>query len=160
MPLTPFHFGPALFFGLLLFRYIHLPTFLIANVIVDLEPLFVLFFDLNYPLHGIFHSFAGGFLLAIILSCVMIKLDKNVQKVAGIFKARQDFSKKSIFITSILGIYIHILFDAPLYTDIMPFYPFIFNPFYGLFTGSEIYLLCILLFFAGLVLYIYRLNQK
>ena len=160
MPLTPFHLGPALFFGLLLFRYIHLPTFLIANVIVDLEPFFILVLGLDYPLHGFFHSFLGGFLLAIALSCIMIKLDKKVQKVAGIFKVKQEFSKKSIFFASISGIFLHILFDAPLYTDIMPFYPLLFNPFYGLFAGSEIYLLCILLFFAGLVLYIYRLRQK
>ena len=160
MPLTPFHLGPALFLGLLLFRYIHLPTFLIANVIVDLESFFILFFDLNYPLHCFFHSFAGGFILAIALSCVMIKLDKKVQKVAKIFKVKQDFSKKSIFLASISGIFLHILFDAPLYTDIMPFYPLDFNPFYGLFANAEIYLLCILLFFAGLVLYLYRLRQK
>ena len=60
MPFTPFHLGPALFLGLLLFRLVDLPTFLAANVILDLEPLAVLLLDLDYPLHGLFHSFLGG----------------------------------------------------------------------------------------------------
>jgi len=77
MPFTPFHFGPALFFGLLLLQYIHFPTFIIANVIVDLEPFLVLFFDLDYPLHGFFHSFAGGSIISIILALWMGKIFRN-----------------------------------------------------------------------------------
>ncbi len=79
MPLTPFHLGPALFFGLLLFPVINLPTFLIANIIVDIEPFSVLYLGLEYPLHGFFHSFLGGSIIAIILSILMIKVDKRVQ---------------------------------------------------------------------------------
>ncbi len=41
MPLTPFHLGPDLFFGLLFFSYVDFPTFLVANVIVDIEPILV-----------------------------------------------------------------------------------------------------------------------
>ncbi|NOQ38614.1 hypothetical protein GQ472_07065, partial [archaeon] len=64
MPFTPFHLGPALFLGLVFFRYLNLPAFLIANVIVDVEPFVVLLFGLDYPLHGFFHSFLGGSLIA------------------------------------------------------------------------------------------------
>ena len=49
MPLTPFHLGPGLLFGLLLFRYIDFPTSLIASVIVDVEPILALA-SLNYLL--------------------------------------------------------------------------------------------------------------
>ena len=67
MPLTPFHLGPALFLGLIFFRFVNLPSFLAANVVVDLEPFFVLLFGLDYPLHGFFHSFLGGSLAALAL---------------------------------------------------------------------------------------------
>ena len=162
MPFTPSHLGPALFFGLLLFRYIHFPTFLIANIIPDIEPFLVLFLNLDYPLHGFFHSFAGGSIVAIVLALLMGKLDKYIQDPAGIFKLRQDFSSKSIWIASFSGIYLHILFDSPLYRDIKPFYPSGFNPFFNIriFSGFDIYILCILLFVAGVLMYGYKLYFK
>src|SRR3990170_3348106 len=129
MPFTPFHFGPALFFGLLLFRYIHFPTFVVANVILDVEPFLVLFFELDYPLHGFFHSFPGGSIIAILLVISMIKTDKHIQDLAENLKLSQMFSSRSIWLASFAGIYLHILFDSPLYADIMPFYPFESNPF-------------------------------
>ncbi|MCX8170580.1 MAG: hypothetical protein N3E47_01215 [Candidatus Bathyarchaeota archaeon] len=57
MPFTLFHLGPALGLGLPLRRRLHVPTLVLANVIVDLEPFFVLFLGLDYPLHGYFHIF-------------------------------------------------------------------------------------------------------
>jgi len=162
MPFTPFHFGPALFFGLLFFRYIHFPTFIIANVIVDIEPFLILFFDLDYPLHGFFHSFAGGSIIAIVLALLMGKMDKYIQKLFGVFRLSQEFSSKSIWIASFSGIYLHILFDSPLYGDIKPFYPSDLNPFFnnGIFSGSNIYLLCVFLFVAGVAMYGYKLQSE
>jgi len=158
MPFTPFHFGPALFFGLLLFSLINLPTFLVANVIVDFEPFLVLFLGLDYPLHGFFHSFLGGAIIAIILSLVMIKLDKNIQKIMRFFKLEQNHSQKSIWFASFSGIYLHILFDSSLYADIKPFFPITANPFYNtsMFAGFEIYSLCVILFILGICLYAYK----
>ncbi|MEA3254986.1 MAG: hypothetical protein U9Q22_04030 [Candidatus Altiarchaeota archaeon] len=159
MPLTPFHLGPALFFGLLFFRLIHLPTFLIANVIVDLEPFLVLFLRLDYPLHGFFHSLLGGSIIAIILSLIMIRLDEKVQKIMSTVKLKQKHSKKNILAASFTGIYLHILLDSILYTDIKPFFPLTTNPFYNdsMFAGFEIYGFCVISFILGIVLYGYRL---
>lgn len=156
MPFTFFHLGPGLFFGFLLFRYINFPTFLIANIIPDIEPFLVLLLNLDQPLHGLSHSFAGGSIVAIILVLLMSKLDKYIQDLAGIFKLRQDFSTKSIWIASFSGIYLHILFDSPLYRDIKPFYPFGFKPFFGIVSGLDIYILCTLLFVAGVLMYGYK----
>lgn len=162
MPFTPFHFGHALFFGLLLFRYIHFPTFLIANVIVDVEPFLILFFNPGHPLHGFFHSFAGGSIVAIILALLMIKMDKSLQNTLVTLKLSQDFSLKSIWMASFSGIFLHILFDSPLYRDIKPFYPSDFNPFFntGFFPAFYIYLLCILLFVAGVLIYDHKYKDK
>lgn len=57
VPLTPFRLGLGLFLGLLLINYIDFPTFLVASIIVDVEPIMVLIFDLDYPLHDFFRSF-------------------------------------------------------------------------------------------------------
>ena len=158
MPITPFHFGPALFFGLLLLQYIHFPTFIIANVIVDLEPFLVLFFDLDYPLHGFFHSFAGGSIIAIILALWMGKIDRYFQNLYRVFKIPWDFSSKGIWLASFSGIYLHILLDSTLYSEIKPFFPSDINPFFnnGILFGTDVYLLCVLLFISGFLLYGYK----
>jgi hypothetical protein len=159
MPLTPFHLGPALFFGLLFLSFMHLPTFLIANVIVDFEPFLVLFLGIDYPLHGFFHSFLGGSIIAIILSLVMIRIDEKVQKVMRFFKLEQKHSQKRIWIASLLGIYLHIFLDSIIYTDIKPFFPLSFNPFYNssMFAVFGIHSLCVILGILGIAVYIHKI---
>ncbi len=162
MPLTPFHLGPGLFFGLLFFRLIHLPSFLVASVIVDLEPALVLFLGLPYPLHGFFHSFLGASIAAIALSAAMIALNGKVQKAMSSLKLGQKMSKAQIFASSFLGIYLHIILDSVLYTDIRPLFPLTANPFYNssMLAGFEIYGLCTISFILGLALYTLKVLKR
>lgn len=162
MPLTPFHLGPALLFGLLLFKRINFPTFIIANVILDIEPFMVLFLDLDFPLHGVLHSFLGGSIVAVILSLVVIRLNESIQKIMSFLKLKQKSSQKSIWLASFLGVYLHILLDSPLYTDIKPLFPLNINPFYSssMFVGFEIYSLCVISFILGSALYGYKILKK
>jgi len=60
MPFTPLHFGPSLCVALPLQKYIDLPIFVLASVVIDFEPLAVIVFGLNYPLHGYCHTFLIG----------------------------------------------------------------------------------------------------
>ncbi|MFX1428110.1 MAG: hypothetical protein ACFFBE_16775 [Promethearchaeota archaeon] len=159
MPFTLFHLGPALLIGLLLLKYIDFPTFLIANVIVDLEPFLIIVVNLEYPLHGFFHSFLGGTIIAIVLTFSMIITRKFFTPILSAFKIEQEFSFKNILPASILGIYIHILLDSPIYTDIHPFFPLKVNPFYDASnsTGSLIIMVCIWCFIAGIFVFLVRL---
>ncbi|MFX0155924.1 MAG: hypothetical protein ACFE9Q_15485 [Candidatus Hodarchaeota archaeon] len=159
MPFTPYHFGPGLFIGLLFLSFIDFPTFLIANVIVDIEPFLVLSFNLNYPLHGFFHSFIGGTIIAFILTLVMTKIREFFTPIMSFFKIKQEISFKKILLASLLGIYIHILLDTPIYTDIRPFFPLEFNPFYRTTTlpGLLESMICIWCLLAGIIVYIIRL---
>lgn len=160
MPFTLFHFGPALFFGVLFFRKIYLPAFVAGNVIVDLEPLAVLLFGLDYPLHGFFHSFAGGILAGGILAAGIFFLDGKIQKLMNFFDLKQNFSNTTVLLSSIFGVWVHILFDSTLYTDINPFFPLDINPFFVGFEaiGPEIYLLCVALGALGVGLYFYKIR--
>ena len=155
MPFTPFHLGPALFFGLLLFRLVDFPTFLAASVILDLEPLAVLLLGLNYPLHGFFHSFLGGTIVAVILGLTMLRLSGRTREVLKLLALEQRSSLQAIMLGSLLGVYSHILLDSPLYADIRPFFPFGVNPFFAgdAFAGLYVYALCVLLFLAGVAAY-------
>ena len=159
MPFTPYHFGPGLLIGLLFLRFIDFPTFLIASVIVDIEPFSVLVFNLDYPLHGFFHSFLGGTIIALILTVIMTKVRRFFTPIMSLFKIEQEISFKKILLASLLGIYIHILLDSPIYTDIRPFFPLDFNPFYRTTSlpGLLETMICVWCFIAGLIVSILRL---
>ncbi|MGQ9781842.1 MAG: hypothetical protein ACUVQ8_06305 [Nitrososphaeria archaeon] len=162
MPLTPFHLGPALFFGLLLFEYVSLPAFLIANVVLDVEPMLVLFLGLDYPMHGFLHSFLGGSIVAVVLSPIMVALNGSFQKALSRFRLKQKLSHRSVWFSSFSGIYLHILLDSPLYSDIRPFFPLNINPFYGgsISAGLEVYGFCVFSFVAAVGLYVYKMLKR
>jgi len=155
VPLTPFHLGPALFLGLVFFSFLDFPTFLLANVIVDVEPLLVFLLDLDYPLHGFFHSFLGGTLVALLLAFIMMKIRGSFSDLLRFFKLEQKYSLKSILAASLSGVYIHILLDSRMHLDIKPFYPLDLNPLLsrGVLVGFEIYTICIWTGILGIIVY-------
>ena len=159
MPVTPFHLGPALLLGLIFFNYLDFPTFLVANVIIDVEPILVMFLGLNYRLHGFFHSFLGGSIAALILILVMIKIRASLSSLLRFFKLEQEPSFNRILIASFLGIYIHILLDSRMHLDIMPFYPFDLNPFLNrsMLGDVEVYMLTAWCFLGAAITYVARL---
>ena len=161
MPFTSYHLGPGLMIGLLFLNFIDFPTFLIASVIVDMEPFVVLIFSLNYPLHGFFHSFLGGTIVALLLTVVMSKMRKYISSLMSFFKLKQEVSFKRILVASLMGIYIHILLDSPIYTDIQPFFPLDINPFYRntSFPGLLETMICVWCFMGALIIYIIRIFQ-
>jgi membrane-bound metal-dependent hydrolase YbcI (DUF457 family) len=159
MPFTPYHFGPGLFVGLLFLSFLDFPTFLIASVIVDVEPFLVLVFNLDYPLHGFFHSFLGGTIAALFLAGFMIAIRKYFTPIISFFKLEQDVSYKKILAASLLAVYIHILLDSPIYIDIKPFFPLDYNPFYRStdLPGFTEMLICVWCYFGAFLVYIIRL---
>jgi membrane-bound metal-dependent hydrolase YbcI (DUF457 family) len=154
MPLTPYHLGPASWIGLLLRRYLDIPTFIIANIIIDIEPFNVIVFNLNYPLHGIFHSFLGAGFIGLLLAGIIYNLNPWLAKRIPFLKISQPNTFRKILVSSIAGVSLHVLLDAPLYSDILPFYPFPTNPLYMLVSSSTIYTFCTISFIFGLCLYL------
>jgi membrane-bound metal-dependent hydrolase YbcI (DUF457 family) len=145
MPFTPFHLGPGLGLALPLRKYLHTPTFLLASVIVDMEPSLVLFLGLRYPLHGYPHTFLLAISIGLVLGYTMFLLEKFLQPLYKTFLLETDNSLnlKSFVVAGGLGTGLHVLLDTPLYTDITPFYPITANPFYNLSLTPEIYSLCV-----------------
>ena len=159
MPFTPFHLGPALLLGLVLSNHIDLATFLVANILVDLEPLLVLSLRIDLPLHGLSHAFLGGTAIAIPLALIMMRARGPLEPLISILNLGQRWNRRSVLAAALSGVYLHILLDAPLYMDIRPFYPLSANPFYreGLSLGFQIYALCVVSGLVGVTLYIVRL---
>jgi hypothetical protein len=155
MPLTPFHWGPGSWIGLVLFKRIDFPTFLAGCVVLDIEPFLVIVLGLDSRLHGYSHTFLFGSLIALILAYVMFKLKRPVQKIMTFFKLQQNLGFSSFVISALLGAWSHILLDAPLYSDIRPFFPLTANPLYQVLSHNTIYGFCSLSFILGLFAYFY-----
>ncbi len=162
MPLTPFHLGPALGLGLPLRRRLHLPSLILASVILDLEPLLVLFFGLRYPLHGYLHTFLFAVPAGLFLGYVMFLLEGHLKPLYKIFLLEVGgvSSLISFLFAGILGVGLHVLLDSPLYADIRPFYPMTANPLHNPYITSWIYILCVLMGAFGVVYYLALLGPS
>lgn len=161
MPLTPFHLGPVALISLVFQRQVNLPVILIASIILDLEPLSVLLFGLNYSLHGFFHTLLGGSIVAGAIALAACRLRELIKEIEKSIKIPHHSDNKSLILASFLGVYSHIALDSFLYTDIKPFFPSSFNPLYrGLSASAEVYTACMVSFLLALPLYIYRARNQ
>jgi len=156
MPFTPFHFGPAIGLGLPLRKYLHVPTFMVANVIIDVEPLLVLVLGLNYPLHGYLHTFFFAFLTGLALGYIMFFIDRFLHSIYKILMLvpEENQNIKTFMVTGILGAIFHVLLDSPLYGDIHPLFPLAQNPFYNPNLSLEVYTFCVWMGIIGIIYYI------
>jgi membrane-bound metal-dependent hydrolase YbcI (DUF457 family) len=142
VPFTPFHLGPHTLAGLPVSRGIDLPVFILANVFIDIEPLAIMIFDLPYPLHGIMHSFLISLAILVPLSIACFRFRDLFSKVMLFLRLPYNPGLVKMIVSGILGGWLHILTDAPLYADIRPLYPLTSNPFYGLIDMDLMYTLC------------------
>ena len=143
MPFTPFHFGPSAVVGLPLRRYIDLPALLLANIAIDIEPLLVMFFNWNYPLHGIAHSFVGatgvGVMLGVVLSFCKRPLTLVMEQWLRLSYAT---STTKLVLSAIAGGWLHVVLDALIYPGMRPFLPLEGNPFSTGMGSGTVYLWC------------------
>ena len=152
MPWTPFHLGPALMLGLLLFSYLDLPTLLVASVAPDIEPAIATALQLSHSRYGWFHTLEGAAIASVVVGVVMYSAKGYTSKLASMLKLKQNSSFKKILLTSFLGVYSHILLDMPLHTLYDLRVPNIeLTP-----VGLATYSFCVVSFLVGLVLYKHR----
>ncbi|MFW6283516.1 MAG: metal-dependent hydrolase [Minisyncoccales bacterium] len=154
--LTPYHLGPGLFFA----KYFNFFAIMIGSVILDLEPFYNLFIKKSYPLHGFFHSFLGGVVGAIFTVLLILPFRKRLKKWSN-KHLKQSFKLSFLFISAILGCWLHVLFDSFINTDVAPFWPLKSNPFLGLISFKLTYSIGIIMgIFGVLVLVISSLLRR
>mgnify|MGYP001098189064 CR=1 FL=1 len=131
MPLTPFHLGPSLFLGVLTLKFLNLWGILLGSIIMDLEPLILIFVRKCYycPHHGFFHSILGAIFGSLILAFVLFLLKDKLDRISSNLKIKQSFSFKTLFFSCLLSWLLHIFFDSLTHYDVFPFWPSLYNPF-------------------------------
>ena len=153
MPFTPFHFGPAACVSLPLQKRIDPTAFVLANVAVDIEPLLVLTFRLETPLHGLTHTYVGGAVVGLVFAALLHLLGAVLQPLVTKFGVTFHRDFKTLAGSAVAGVWFHVLLDSFLYSDIEPFFPLSLNPLEGLVSGPTMYLTCAFLYLPAAVLY-------
>jgi membrane-bound metal-dependent hydrolase YbcI (DUF457 family) len=154
MPFTPYHFGPSALIGLPLKRWIDIPVFVLANVVVDFEPLAVMVYQLDYPLHGYFHTFLFGGFVGLVWGLVAYLLFRPVfRPVMKLFRLAYQPTLLKMAMSGLLGIWLHVLTDSFLYPEMNPFWPKIGNPFHAIISYQTIFLICEVSLIAAIVIY-------
>jgi hypothetical protein len=159
MPATPYHFLPHSAIALAFNRFIDWPTFLLANIFIDIQPLLVLTGVMGGPLHGLTHTYLfGAFIGAMAGICSYPFLPIYTRLFNALrFPYVTNFQK--MVLSGILGVWLHILTDSPIYRDITPFYPSTANPLYGLLNYHQMSQICLLFIPVAVLLY-YRIAKK
>ena len=137
MPLTPFHLGPGLFFGMLFIKYLDLISFLIGNVVLDIEPGIIVLSNIKNPYtsyshHGFFHTIIGAFMVSVAAAFLLDKVRSNIrirlEKSRMVKVVEKSPSYLKIFSSLFLGTMLHIGVDSLMHYDVFPFWPSKFNP--------------------------------
>jgi membrane-bound metal-dependent hydrolase YbcI (DUF457 family) len=155
MPFTPFHFGPAALIGLPLKQWIDIPVFVLANVVIDFEPLAVMVFQLNYPLHGYFHTFLIGGLVGLLWGLAAYFLKPLFILLMRLFGLSYQPTLLKMTVSGILGVWLHVFIDSFLYEEMNPFWPAMGNPLYAIIRYQLVFQICELSLIAAVVIFVW-----
>jgi membrane-bound metal-dependent hydrolase YbcI (DUF457 family) len=148
--------GPALLIGFLLYPFLDVPTFVIANVVLDVEPLLVILLGLPQPLHGPFHSLTLSIPVALILAVLVHGFRRFTRPIMVARMLPQDPGFRDILKTSVIGVWTHVILDALLYPEMRLFYPLTGNPLLGLVPSETVTTFCLASFLLSLPVYLVR----
>lgn len=106
MPLTPLHLAAALPVR----KQISMKAFIAVNLMIDIEPIGIAFFDMPDNLHQFFHTILGATFWAL------------VTWIAGLILMGHW---KQVFAGAFFGTYTHVLLDSLVHRDVELFSPII-----------------------------------
>lgn len=107
MPITPLHFGAALPYELALRGRFSTLAFVVANAVMDVQPVLALGLGVPVAVHGWTHSLLGATLIAVALSALAWRLPRRSAYTAGFFA----------------GTLTHVALDSLMHRDLSPLWP-------------------------------------
>jgi len=163
MPVTPYHFGPSGFIGLVFRKWLDFPVFVLANVIVDVEVLVVMLFNLGWPRHRYCHTLLIGAAVGALWGLAAYPLRNLFKKIMQLFHIPYKTSLPKMVISGILGLWLHILIDGAYHFDVKILWPnkiiSIWRIIHRHLGQGKIETICLIFFLAGLVPYIFAVRS-
>ncbi|MDH4240861.1 MAG: hypothetical protein OEW48_14985 [Phycisphaerae bacterium] len=154
MPFTPYHFGPSGFIGLALRKWLDIPVFVLANVIVDLEVLVLRLLGVGWPIHRYFHTLLIGAAAGILWALAAWPLRNVFKKIMQILRIPYETSLWKMLVSGILGVWLHVVIDSIYHWDVCLFWPSKVKPLYAFVTKQQVETICLVFVIPAFVLYI------
>ena len=153
MPVTPYHFGPSGFVGLVFRKWFDIPVFVLANVVVDVEVLVIWFFDLGLSRHRYCHTLLIGAAVGAAWGLAAYPLRHFFKWLMQIFRLPYQTSFWKMIVSGILGVWCHVIIDAIYHRDVQMFWPSKITPLYGLISKPQVETVCVIFFILAIILY-------
>jgi len=162
IPFTPFHFGPGLLVKACGPRHFWLTSFVVANILIDIEVLYYLWRN-DPPIHRYLHTYAGGIAMGLLAGLLMFGVVQTarrvlparwrwVERVAS--TPRPRLLSQSLF-AGVIGGVSHILLDSFMHDDMNPLWPIVNgNVLVGTIGVATLHIGLALTGFFGLVLWL------
>ena len=120
----PFHFGPGAAIHALAPKQVSFLAFCVANVIIDVEPLYFMLTH-QYPVHRFIHTYVGVSLvpIATLAAFVGARWFASVLWLPNLFQWK-ELGLLPVGLGAVAGSYSHVLLDSLMHRDITPLAPF------------------------------------
>lgn len=131
MPLTPFHFGPAIALKAAIPAYFSLSVFTLSQVLIDLEPLYFMIIG-EPPLHRFWHTYLGAGVIFLICAAIgkpvgelWIRLWNKTISPGHHSRLHSNgtITFKAAVIAAFVGSFSHVLLDSIMHSDVHPLSP-------------------------------------
>jgi membrane-bound metal-dependent hydrolase YbcI (DUF457 family) len=160
MPFTPYHFGPSGFVGLVFRKWLDIPVFVLANIVIDIEVLIINLTGRGWPFHRYTHTLLLGAIMGILWGVAAYPLRHFFGKIMRIIRIPYQTGLWKMVVSGVLGIWFHVVIDAIYHCDVKIFWPSDTNPLSGLISHEQVKILCIASFFAAILLYALILKRS
>jgi membrane-bound metal-dependent hydrolase YbcI (DUF457 family) len=149
MPATPFHLPPNALVAWPLRRHVDLPSLLLVNLAIDIEPAAATALGLDRPPHGPAHTLLGATLVGAVTGWL---LSRSTRLLEAVFQGRYDLDARVAMVSGVAGGWLHVLLDSVMYGYLRPFYPLEANPLHIAGSGDLLHLAAALLLLPVLAL--------
>jgi membrane-bound metal-dependent hydrolase YbcI (DUF457 family) len=156
MPFTPYHFGPSGFISLAFRKWLDVPVFVLANVIVDLEVLVINLLGIGWPIHRYTHTLLIGAAAGVAWALAAYPLRHLFKLIMQTLRIPYQTGLLKMIISGVLGVWLHVVIDAIYHWDVRLFWPSSSRerPLYALLSKGQVETICIVFFIAALVLWV------
>ncbi|MGA2915845.1 MAG: hypothetical protein ABSE89_07440 [Sedimentisphaerales bacterium] len=160
MPITPYHFGPSGLLGYIFRKWIDLPVFVLANVVVDIEVLVVDLMDKSWPIHRYCHTFLIGAVLGAMWGFVAYLYLPLMTRLMKMVKIPYQTNAFKMVASGIIGVWLHVFIDGIYHYDIKPFWPVQKNYLFQLLSQNQVIWICLICFAIFVLLYVISLKKQ
>ena len=134
-------------------RWIDIPVFVLANVIVDIEVLVIGLLGLGWPCHRYCHTLLFGAVAGAVWGALAYKAKPAFKWAMQQLRIPYKTGFRKMVASGILGVWLHVFIDAIYHGDVRIFWPSRAIPLFRLISQGQVKAICVALFAAAVIPY-------